>query len=134
MQFPAVLFAEGAGIDDRGLLHLQGAGWEYAAAPAFPHGVAGFVAGVVEFGPSEIGKDPLLQLHVTHDGGQDNGSSGSIILSAHRQVGVFAIPFTLAVREEVIVTAELSDGAGNVLHTLTVPVRHLPAPPSPDDD
>jgi hypothetical protein len=133
MELSAALTANNATLDDNGLLHIQGGGWEVFQVPGFPATVGGFVAGGVEFGADEIGSYPVLRLTVVPEG-QDAGSSGSMTLSAHRHRAAFFIPFTLATPEPNMVNARLFDEHDTQLGELSFPVRAVETPPAPESE
>jgi hypothetical protein len=131
VELNGLILGTAAQVDGHGLLHVQGGGWEYVAVRHFPWVVAGAAAGMVEFGADEVGSIQVLTLAVRVD--DDRAVAlGSTVVHGTRQRGAFALPFSFVVDAEVLCVATLSNTAGQVLASVTLPVRHeVPAPPAP---
>ena len=130
MHISTSLLATHAEVGGDGLLAIRGGGWEFYSVPRVPATLQGFLAGLIEFDPDEIGSTHALRLTLTDEHGVDLGSSASMVVLAQRRIAPFAVPFTGIVTSAGGFAVTLSDSSGPLI--VVESVVRLPEPPTSD--
>ena len=110
-----LIVANGGGID-KGLLNVQGGGWEHHSPGFFPWTLKGVVCGIVALDEDEIGSTPVVSFRTSAQDGQELGWSASSTIDGVRKkapIGVptrvpFLVMLTAVVSAPTIVTVTMS--------------------------
>ena len=132
-----VLLVANSAKTEKGLLYVEGGGWEHYSAPFFPFTVRGALCGILTFEPSEIGSTPIVILDINDQLGQVEGSRASITVITDRPPATpgvptripFWLPFSSVVTGPTVVSATLSQD-GQVLGSVAFAVKD-PVPDTP---
>lgn len=116
MHVATLLVANRAAVTEQGLLDIAGAGWEFVNMPSLPTPLSGWLAGLMQFEPDEVGNDFSISMRSTNP--QALTMTGVVMnVRANRRLVPFAIPFAaviLAAGEQTIVLEHASGPVGNV--------------------
>ena len=116
MHVATLLVANRAAVTDKGLLDIAGGGWEFVHMQSLPTPVSGWVAGLMQFEPEEVGNEFSISMRSTNP--QALTMTGVVMnVRAARRLAPFAIPFAaviLAAGEQTIVLEHASGPVGNV--------------------